>query len=96
MTRRTPAPKVQVTKWLRPKQTDVGRGQEPYRLPFRRATGVFVLPPEGAKVPFDATPEGHFWKRRLAAGEVEEFEPQPKPARAKSAKPTARPEVNNG
>jgi streptogramin lyase len=102
MSRRTASPKPQQTKWIRPTMTDGSDGREPRlrTIPYRRSSGVFLLPPGGAKVPWDATPEGHFWKRRKAGGEVEEFEPAqvhadhtPAPSPFKTRKPA--PQVND-
>ncbi len=72
--------KKMIYQWLRPVETDVGRGPEPCRIQYTRRSGqVYELPPEGARVPWHGE-EGLFWRRRLndarsGRGGVELFTP---------------------
>ena len=82
----------QAKKWIKPTTTDVGRGEELRKIPFQRGAGdVFLLPPDGAEVPWDSSPEGLFWKRGLGRKEVEPCEPKQRLERspAREGKPAS-------
>lgn len=56
-------------KFIQPAMVDVGRGPELAKISVRRGRAFWLLPEEGALVPWTGA-EGHFWKRRLAEGGV--------------------------
>jgi hypothetical protein len=75
MSRRGQQPKAPERKFIRPLMVDVGRGEEPAVLKFKRGPGnVVLVPKEGLSVIWEGR-EGRFWRRRVDEGAAEIAEP---------------------